>query len=68
MVSGQSRCGALGFGPQSASLDTGRCELKGAVYQPWILAGEQSSLPTPHRGDGKRFVRADEELTAFLGT
>jgi hypothetical protein len=32
-----------------------------------ILAGEQSSSPTPHRGDGKRcVVRADEKLTAFL--
>jgi len=29
--------------------------------------GDKSSLPTRHRGDGKRFVaRSDEKLTAFL--
>jgi hypothetical protein len=39
----------------------------GAVLQPWIVKGEQSSLADAHRGDGKRFVvRADEKLTAFL--
>jgi len=37
------------------------------VSQAWILTGEQSSLLTRDRDDGKRFVvRADEKLTAFL--
>jgi hypothetical protein len=39
----------------------------GAVFQPWIVMGEQSWIVDARRGDGKRFIaRSDEKLTAFL--